>query len=41
MDKVNDAANYVRDTVAQATNTASKETNKEVAKDGNASIGTR
>ncbi|KAI0600372.1 glucose-repressible gene protein [Biscogniauxia sp. FL1348] len=41
MDKVQNAANYVSDTVKGAVNTGSKEANKEVAKDNNASIGTR
>jgi len=35
------AANYVSETVQGATSTASKEANKQVAKDSNASIGTR
>ncbi|KAH7033176.1 glucose-repressible gene protein [Microdochium trichocladiopsis] len=41
MDKINNAANYVSDTVQGALSTTSKEANKEVAKDNNASIGTR
>ena len=41
MDKINDAANYVSETVQGALSTASKEGNKEVAKDSNASLGTR
>lgn len=41
MDKINDAANYVSETVQGALSTTSKEANKEVAKDSNASIGTR
>ncbi|KAI1377256.1 glucose-repressible gene protein [Hypoxylon crocopeplum] len=41
MDKIQNAANYVSDSVKGATNTASKEANKEVAKDNNASLGTR
>ncbi|KAI1503618.1 glucose-repressible gene protein [Biscogniauxia marginata] len=41
MDKIQNAANYVSDTVKGAANTASKEGNKEVAKDNNASLGTR
>ncbi len=35
------AANSVSDTVTQATSGASKEANKSVAKDDNASLGTR
>jgi Glucose-repressible protein Grg1 len=35
------AANFVGDKVSEATNTASKETNKSVAKDSNADVGTR
>lgn len=35
------AANYVSETVQSATSGASKEANKEVAKDNNASLGTR
>lgn len=35
------AANSVSDTVSQATSGASKEGNKQVAKDDNASLGTR
>ena len=41
MDKINNAANYVSDTVQGALSTTSKEANKEVAKDSNASLGTR
>ncbi|KAI5924801.1 glucose-repressible gene protein [Camillea tinctor] len=41
MDKVQNAANYVSETVKGAVSTGSKEANKEVAKDSNASIGTR
>ncbi|KAI1655632.1 glucose-repressible gene protein [Daldinia decipiens] len=41
MDKIQNAANYVSDTVKGATSTASKETNKQVAKDGNADFTTR
>ncbi|KAK7954045.1 glucose-repressible protein [Apiospora saccharicola] len=41
MDTINNAASYVADTVKGATATASKEGNKEVAKDGNASTTTR
>lgn len=35
------AGNYVSDKVSEATNAASKETNKDVAKDSNAPLGTR
>jgi hypothetical protein len=41
MDKINNAANYVTDTVKGATSTAQKEGNKEVAKDNNADLSTR
>ncbi|KAI0848674.1 glucose-repressible gene protein [Daldinia vernicosa] len=41
MDKIQNAANYVSDTVKGATSTASKEANKEVAKDNNAGFTTR
>ncbi|KAH8663932.1 glucose-repressible gene protein [Xylariales sp. PMI_506] len=41
MDKVQNAANYVKDSVNSATSTGSKEANKQVAKDNDASIGTR
>ncbi|KAF3064993.1 Glucose-repressible gene protein [Daldinia childiae] len=41
MDKIQNAANYVSDTVKGATSTASKETNKSVAKDNNADFTTR
>ncbi|KPI41381.1 Glucose-repressible protein [Cyphellophora attinorum] len=41
METVKNAANYVGDKVNEATATASKETNKEVAKDSNADISTR
>ena len=41
MDKISNAANYVADTVKGAANTASKEANKEVAKDNNADLSTR
>ncbi|KAI1466431.1 glucose-repressible gene protein [Daldinia caldariorum] len=41
MDKISNAANYVSDTVKGATSTASKEGNKEVAKDNNANLSTR
>ncbi|EFY93277.1 Glucose-repressible protein1 [Metarhizium acridum] len=41
MDSLKQGANYVSETVKQATSGASKETNKQVAKDSDASIGTR
>ncbi|KAI1357520.1 glucose-repressible gene protein [Xylaria arbuscula] len=41
MDNVKNAANYVADTVKSATSTGSKEANKHVAKDSDASLGTR
>lgn len=41
MDTIKNAANYVSESVQQAGSTASKETNKEVAKDNNANLGTR
>ncbi|RWA09413.1 hypothetical protein EKO27_g5692 [Xylaria grammica] len=41
MDNVKNAANYVSDTVKSATNTGSKEANKQVAKDNDASLSTR
>jgi len=41
METVKNAANYVGDSVKGAADTASKETNKSVAKDSNASVGTR
>ncbi|KAH8887420.1 putative GRG-1 glucose-repressible gene-1 protein [Thozetella sp. PMI_491] len=41
MDTVKNAANYVSDKVQGAASSVSKETNKEVAKDSNAPIGTR
>lgn len=41
MDSIKQGANYVSETVQKAASGASKETNKEVAKDNNASIGTR
>ncbi|KAI1115804.1 glucose-repressible gene protein [Nemania sp. NC0429] len=41
MDNVKNAANYVADSVKSATNTGSKEANKQVAKDNDASLGTR
>merc|ERR1712113_135619 len=41
MDKINNAANYVSESVKGAVNTGSKEANKEVAKDSNADASTR
>ncbi|KAF5027298.1 hypothetical protein F66182_592 [Fusarium sp. NRRL 66182] len=41
METAKQAANYVSETVQGALSGASKEANKEVAKDGNAPIGTR
>ncbi|KAG5984266.1 hypothetical protein E4U55_005424 [Claviceps digitariae] len=41
MDSVKQAANYVSETVQGAVSGASHETNKEVAKDSNATLGTR
>lgn len=41
MDTVKNAANYVSDKTSEVLNSASKETNKEVAKDSNVSIGNR
>ncbi|KAJ4140320.1 hypothetical protein NW768_001677 [Fusarium equiseti] len=41
MESIKQAGNYVAETIQQATAGASKETNKEVAKDGNASLSTR
>lgn len=41
MDTIKNAGNYVSDKVQSATSGASKEANKEVAKDNNAGIGTR
>ncbi len=41
METVKQAGNYVSDKVQGATNTASKEANKNVAKDSNAGLGTR
>merc|ERR1711959_487932 len=41
MESVKQAANYVSESVKGATSQASKEANKEVAKDSNAPIGTR
>ncbi|OAQ63401.1 hypothetical protein VFPPC_09896 [Pochonia chlamydosporia 170] len=41
MDSLKQGVNYVSESVKQATSGASKETNKQVAKDGDAPIGTR
>lgn len=41
MDSIKQGANYVSETVQQATKGTSKEANKEVAKDSNANVGTR
>jgi hypothetical protein len=41
MESIKQGVNYVAETVQQAASGASKETNKEVAKDGNAPISTR
>lgn len=41
METIKNAANYVSDSVQQAGSTASKEANKEVAKDNNASLTSR
>jgi len=41
MDSVKQGANYVGEKVQQATSGVSKETNKQVAKDSDAPIGTR
>jgi hypothetical protein len=41
MDTIKNAANYVSDSVQSATSGASKEANKQVAKDNNAGVGTR
>jgi len=41
MDTIKNAANYVQESIAGAGSTASKEANKNVAKDSNASLGTR
>jgi len=41
MESVKNAANYVSDKVQGTSATASKEANKEVAKDNNANVGTR
>ena len=41
MESIKQGANYVAESVQQATSGASKEANKNVAKDSNASLGTR
>ncbi|KAK9769134.1 putative Glucose-repressible gene protein [Seiridium cardinale] len=41
MDTIKNAANYVSESVQGATSTGSKEANKQVAKDGDASLSTR
>ncbi|KAF7552487.1 hypothetical protein G7046_g7402 [Stylonectria norvegica] len=41
METAKQAVNYVAETIQGAASGASKETNKQVAKDGNVSIGTR
>ncbi|KAI1618419.1 glucose-repressible protein Grg1 [Exophiala viscosa] len=41
METINNAANYVGDKASELTSGASKEANKNVAKDSDASIGTR
>lgn len=41
MDSIKQGANYVAESAQQAVSGASKETNKNVAKDSNASVGTR
>ena len=41
MESIKQGANYVAETVQQATSGASKEANKEVAKDSNQGVGTR
>jgi hypothetical protein len=41
MDTIKQAGNYVSDKVQSATSGASKEANKDVAKDNNAGVGTR
>ncbi|KAK4103935.1 hypothetical protein N658DRAFT_493413 [Parathielavia hyrcaniae] len=41
MDTIKNAGNYVSDKVQSATSGASKEANKNVAKDNNAGVGTR
>ncbi|KAK4109469.1 hypothetical protein N656DRAFT_800979 [Canariomyces notabilis] len=41
MDTIKNAGNYVSDKLQSTTHSASKEANKDVAKDNNAGIGTR
>lgn len=41
MDTIKNAANYVSDKASETVNSASKTTNKEVAKDSNVSVGDR
>ncbi|PHH63435.1 hypothetical protein CDD81_5814 [Ophiocordyceps australis] len=41
MDSIKQGAQYVSDSVKEATSGVSKETNKQVAKDSDASLGTR
>ncbi|KAG9779972.1 hypothetical protein KCU88_g3864, partial [Aureobasidium melanogenum] len=41
MDTIKNAANYVSETIQGASSTASKEANKNVAKDSNANLSTR
>jgi hypothetical protein len=41
MESIKQGANYVAESVQQATSGASKEANKNVAKDSNAPLGTR
>jgi hypothetical protein len=41
MESIKQGANYVAESVQQATSGTSKEANKQVAKDSNAGIGTR
>ncbi|KAF4585561.1 glucose repressible protein Grg1 [Ophiocordyceps camponoti-floridani] len=41
MESIKQGANYVAETVQQATSGASKEANKQVAKDSDAGLGTR
>ncbi|KAJ9609004.1 Glucose-repressible protein [Cladophialophora chaetospira] len=41
MDTIKNAANYVQESIQGAGSTASKEANKNVAKDSDASLGTR
>ncbi|KAM0260719.1 hypothetical protein ACHAQJ_002635 [Trichoderma viride] len=41
MDSIKQGANFVSEKVQQATSGASKETNKQVAKDSDANVGTR